>query len=499
MPDPATDGAPLQLGRYSIGRKLGAGGVGVVYRATDPSLDREVAIKLLKTAGSGTQAQVRLVREARALAQLSHPNVVQLFDVGTYDESAGFGGDGVFIVMELIDGVTLREFIAGHQPKWRRVVSLLLAAGRGLEIAHAANLIHRDFKPGNVLVDRDGRVRVLDFGLARAAGEHLPTRPAGPPDQADSVDLEENLTATGVLVGTPAYMPPEQLDGETIDGSADQFAFCVTLWEMLFGTRPFVARTVPNLSMLIRRGPPVAPDGSRVPPAVVAVLQRGLAHEPAERYPSISELLVDLEHAARRRRWTLPTLAGGLAAAIITTAAVLPGRQGVDPSEPGAPEQLDPVLVRDRSSFEARLAAAALGNGLGLEVAARAHLVALLEEARESTDPARIAAAATALSRKRLVQREYEDAERLASEALDLATQSARDDTAFDALMVLGGATWGRARIDAAKRHARQAESLLALLDNDVRRNGTAPRAAGPARGLGGGRGHRVHARARSH
>ncbi|MBA3462537.1 MAG: serine/threonine protein kinase, partial [Deltaproteobacteria bacterium] len=220
-----------RVGRYLILSTLGTGGMGVVFSAYDPQLDRKVALKLLR---SGLQlatkdAQKRLRREAQAIAQLSHPNVVGVYDVGTD------GGD-LYIAMELVEGETLGQWLRSYPRTWREIIDVFLQAAKGLVAAHGVGLLHRDFKPDNVLVGGDGRVRVTDFGLARsllvldeesARGQTTPHLPAA---------LSSSLTATGTVLGTPRYMPPEQLTGPDIDARADQFSFCVALYEALYGT-----------------------------------------------------------------------------------------------------------------------------------------------------------------------------------------------------------------------------------------------------------------------
>ncbi|MDQ3297575.1 MAG: protein kinase, partial [Myxococcota bacterium] len=191
-----------QLGRYSVLASLGAGGMGVVYAAYDPELDRKIAVKVLRHARAGDQ----LRDEARAIAKLAHPNVVAVHDVGRAD------GD-VFIAMEHVDGVTVRDWLRTPH-RVPEILHVFEQAGAGLAAAHRAGLVHRDVKPSNIMIGNDGRVRVLDFGLALA-------------------DLEP-----GTIVGTPAYMAPEQQRGEAVDPRADQYAFCVALWEAVAGRRP---------------------------------------------------------------------------------------------------------------------------------------------------------------------------------------------------------------------------------------------------------------------
>src|SRR5579859_2846002 len=243
--EPANDAQEIargtQLGRYVIVDKIGAGGMGVVYAAYDPQLDRKVALKLLRldwSAGhSGEEARARLLREAQVMARLQSPQVITVHDVGVWE-----GRD--FIAMELIDGSTLGRWLADDQPPLADVLDALVDAGRGLHAAHAAGLVHRDFKPENVLVGKSGRVGVTDFGLARVEGT---PQPAAAAQATDGVE-----TRTGAIMGTPAYMAPEQLEGATADARSDQFSFCVTAFEAVYGQRPFAAKNLLQLIEEIR-------------------------------------------------------------------------------------------------------------------------------------------------------------------------------------------------------------------------------------------------------
>ena len=306
------------LGRYLVLDKLGAGGMGVVYAAYDPELDRKVALKLLlaghESGSQPTEGRVRLLREAQAMAKLSHPNVIAVHDVGTF-------GEQVFVAMEFVDGQTLRSWSAERPRSWRESMAVLTRAGRGLAAAHAVGLVHRDFKPDNVMIDREaegahthGRVRVMDFGLARpSAGftETLGTDPSLSTTGALSIEL----TQRGAMIGTPAYMAPEQIRGEISDARVDQFAFCVTLWEALFGQRPFRADSLPALVQRVLAGELTpAPKGSRVPMWVRKVVLRGLEIDPDRRYADMPELLAALarDPARARRRWAVATSLGAL-------------------------------------------------------------------------------------------------------------------------------------------------------------------------------------------
>jgi tetratricopeptide (TPR) repeat protein len=308
------------VGRYVLLDKIGEGGMGVVYSAFDPELDRKVAIKVLQgkqTAGSSGGDQAWLLREAQALARLAHPNVVAVHDVGTLP------GDQVFVAMELVDGVTMRKWLRESARTWREVVPVMLAAGEGLAAAHGVGLVHRDFKPENVLVGKDGRVRVMDFGLARlGAGDHDPA-PA-PARGSGSSALSAELTMAGHVVGTPAYMAPEIYEQYPADARTDQFAFGVTLFEGLFHTRPFEREDLlPSRSAPPR---PKLPADARVPSRLQRVALRALAIDPAERFASMKDLLAELaiDPTARRRRALIAsgaTLAiGGAIAATVALA-----------------------------------------------------------------------------------------------------------------------------------------------------------------------------------
>jgi predicted Ser/Thr protein kinase len=237
------------IGRYVVLGKLGSGAMGMVLAAHDPELDRKVALKLLLPhhGRRADLAQRRLLAEAQALARLSDPHVVAVHDVGTHE-------DRVFVAMELVDGQTLQKWLATGPRAWPRVLEVMLAAGRGLAAAHARGLVHRDFKPANVMLGSDGRVRVMDFGLALAQEEL-----SSDDDVADEISrprraLGQPITQHGALLGTPGYMAPEQLGGQRGGPAADQFSFCVSLWEALYGRRPFVAESLPELFSRVREG-----------------------------------------------------------------------------------------------------------------------------------------------------------------------------------------------------------------------------------------------------
>jgi serine/threonine protein kinase len=319
--------AGSQLGKYRLERVLGAGGMGIVWAATDPDLERAVAIKLLRVAeGSDTQ-RTRLLREARAMARLKHPNVLTVYEVGT-----AAGTD--YIAMELVEGGSLAEWLRTTRSQ-SEILGALVAAGRGLAAAHEAGIIHRDFKPENVLRDARGHVFVTDFGLAfgqveEAGPELVPLTgvAVGSGRPVDSV-LDSPLTQTGVLIGTPAYMAPEQYEGK-VSAKSDQFSFCVTAWEALTGQRPFTGKSLAELRAAAGQGA----GTSSLPPRLHQVIARGLSRDPDARWPDMPALLRALEAPApRRRMWIPAAIAAVVAAGGIATFALRGGH--ADDCEPG--------------------------------------------------------------------------------------------------------------------------------------------------------------------
>jgi serine/threonine protein kinase/tetratricopeptide (TPR) repeat protein len=316
----AAAGSQLAFSRYPLIRRLGRGGAGEVFLAYDPRLDRKVAIKILTASGLvgniDSLGKTRLLREAQAMARSPHPNVVSVYDVDTYQNDSG--ESGVFIVMEYVEGPNLAEWYAKKKWRWRRVLRMLLAAGRGLAAAHEVGVVHRDFKPANVLVGADGRVRVLDFGLARGTANMAPSltdgeRPLVEPDPEEDFDrspLDVTLTMAGRVLGTPAYMAPEQHRGALADERADQFAFCATLWEGLYGERPFKAKTFAALEEEKRTQTPVPVEGVRVPAWIREALVRGMSAHADDRWPSMQALLAALRRGTVRRRRSGGALAG---------------------------------------------------------------------------------------------------------------------------------------------------------------------------------------------
>ncbi len=290
---------PVKIGRYTVVRPIGAGGMGMVYAAYDDELNRKIAVKLLRS-GSSEHDRARLFREAQAMAKLSHPNVLTVHEVGTFE-------DQVYVAMEFVRGQNLRDWLREAPRPWRTIIDRFVLAGRGLAAAHAVGLVHRDFKPANVLVGDDGQIMVSDFGLVRSAGDgsnELSQRPQMSPLQ---MPLSTSLTMTGMIMGTPAYMSPEQHLGQASDARSDQFSFCVALYEALYGVLPFAGETLLELAQTVTTGQlRDPPRDSKVPVWVWRLLLRGLATTPAERWPTIDELLDELsrdpERAARLRR-----------------------------------------------------------------------------------------------------------------------------------------------------------------------------------------------------
>jgi len=296
-PGDSNPGQGAKVGRFEVLERVGSGGMGVVYRAYDPELHREVALKLLKAGRSVGKAAVkrrkRLLREARAMAQLSHPNVIPVYDVGEY-------GDGLYVAMEFVLGLDARAWLKAENPPWRRTLGVFRAAGRGLAAAHTAGLVHRDFKPANVLVGDDGRVRVLDFGLARAMvdgpeslqeGEEEPL----PHDAELERNWSETLTADGTILGTPIYMAPEQYAGKVADARSDQYSYCLALYEALYRRLPFRGKSVKEQARAKYKGEVrETPRSTQVPRRLYEVLRRGLSPRPDDRFPSMPDLLREL-------------------------------------------------------------------------------------------------------------------------------------------------------------------------------------------------------------
>ena len=378
---PATrSGRPLEPGdrvsRYLVLERVGAGGMGLVYAAYDPELDRKVALKLVHPSARGTASestgQRRLLREAQAMAKVSHVNVLPVHDAGEVDA-------GVFLAMEFVEGETLAQWLAEAPRSWSEVLEVFVAAGRGLEAAHASGLIHRDFKPENVMIGDDGRVRVMDFGLARAhdddprAATHvfhdlelrtgededllavddatrsdesvtrgedeeapLPPPPDFDDDATPRLDdatprLGDSLTRTGAVLGTPAYMSPEQHLGKSLDARSDQFSFAVALYEGLTGERPFRGDNPRQVAVAVVHGDRRPKNAAEVPSRIHAALDRALSVDPGARWPSMTAFLeaLSFDPSQARRRWL--TGAGVLAGAAALGLGLLQHEPTPDP------------------------------------------------------------------------------------------------------------------------------------------------------------------------
>jgi serine/threonine protein kinase/tetratricopeptide (TPR) repeat protein len=342
--------------RYVVLDRVGGGGMGVVYAAYDPELDRRIALKLLRPDDAGSthasEGRARLMREAKATARLQHPNVVAVYDIGPFE-------DQVFMAMEYVIGSTLADWMGGTARPWREVLDVFAPAGQALAAAHAAGMVHRDFKPDNVIVGRDGRVRVLDFGLARAA-KGDPERPSREDLGASPTEvmriggdaLASPLTQAGALLGTPRYMSPEQWARRATDERSDEFSFCVALYEALYGAHPFGGESVSDLGARVLMGElRHRPSDPAVPGWIHDAVLRGLCADPQERFPSMQELLRALSppvtrrqseapHDDRRRRWErrAPWLVAGFVMVVGVVGAALEARQrasvcAFDPNE----------------------------------------------------------------------------------------------------------------------------------------------------------------------
>ncbi|MFV8755040.1 tetratricopeptide repeat protein [Nannocystaceae bacterium ST9] len=356
------EAVPARLGHYVLLHELGKGGMGIVHAAYDEALDRKVALKLLRARDSG-EAQQRLVREARALARLSHPNVVQVYEIIEADDRA-------VLVMEYVDGVTLREWLKSRPRSIAEVLAVFLAAGRGLAAAHAANLVHRDFKPENVMIRRDDRVLVMDFGLARGelGSTHEPrSEPSTPSPEADvALTISEGWTVPGSLLGTPHYMAPEQFRGDPADASSDQFGFCVALWEALFGERPFQADNLVALSLAVVEGRLSEPTRGDVPAWLRRVIERGLARDPGMRWPSMLDLLAALQaDPTRRRRAALFGTLTGLTAVLVLGAAHVERERERDEAIAECERESQAIEADWNAEIEAALATSFAATGVG--------------------------------------------------------------------------------------------------------------------------------------
>lgn len=310
---------PVRIGRYRVLERLGVGSMGTVYGAMDDELGRKVALKLVHNhlLDDPSVGHARLLREARGLARLAHPNVVTVYEVGAH---AG----GIFLAMEYIEGSTLGAWLSSTTRSTAAILGVMIAAGRGLAAAHAAGLVHRDIKPDNIIVDRRGRVRVVDFGLVRAVA----------PGHGRGLTP---LTGAEVILGTPAYMSPEQICGDVPTAASDQYSFCMVLYEALFGERPIDSQLGSARAGASATGRSYR--SGRIPGELGRVLRRGLERRPEARYPTMAALLAELaelaglaEHAGRGRSSAVPlsigretlirVLIGGLGLALALLVAI---------------------------------------------------------------------------------------------------------------------------------------------------------------------------------
>ncbi len=335
---------PAYIGRFQVIRRLGSGGMGVVYAAWDEALNRKVALKVLRTRTGLSKRDTgrkRLQREAQAMAKLSHPNVVAIYDVGVLDEQ-------IFLAMEFVKGVTLTRWLRAERRPWREVLAVFVQAGRGLAAAHRAGIIHRDFKPDNVLIDGDNRVRVVDFGLARAdGGSGLFPRPdtyEAIPQKPSNSMLDMRITRTGGMTGTPAYMAPEQYLGQPTDARTDQFSFCVALFEGLYGVRPFIGERVAVVREAVLAGRiQDVPKDSDVPAWLLRILVRGLSVRPAERWRAMDDLLAHMAERPRTsvRRWLL------LGGSIVLTGVAAAAAFALTPEDRRTPPRASALALCD--------------------------------------------------------------------------------------------------------------------------------------------------------
>ncbi|MEE9385520.1 MAG: serine/threonine-protein kinase [Nannocystaceae bacterium] len=286
------DEAGFSIGRFTVQHKLGTGGMGVVYACRDEVLDRDVAVKLLHARCDKTSRR-RIMREAKAMARLSHPNVVTVHEIGESDGAA-------FLVMELVRGSTALSWLRAEKRETNEILDVFLGAGRGLAAAHANGLVHRDFKPENIMIDEDGRALVTDFGLARGEVADPVSEATDPATPTSSTET----TATGIVVGTPAYMAPETFAEGRTDARTDQFSFCAAMWEGLYGQRPFTGGDLAALARAATEHSPLVPRGSAVPRKLREAMERGLMPDPRDRWASMEDLLDSLStRRAWYRRW----------------------------------------------------------------------------------------------------------------------------------------------------------------------------------------------------
>lgn len=430
---------PYRVGRYEIGQLLGVGGMGRVHEAHDPHLDRRVAIKLmpLPSGEHRITQRMRMLREAQALARLTHPHVVEVYDVGVE-------ADVLFIAMELVDGHTLLHWLEGCRVI-DDVLDVLIPAGEGLAAAHADGLVHRDFKPANVLVGSDGRVRLVDFGLARHHAPSGRTCSIDPHRTLDDEDLHEShdllgvaLTEHGAVLGTPAYMAPECCRDGHAEPASDQFAFCVTLFEAVMGARPFHGSTPAELRDAKRREEIIVPAGIRLPARLSAAIRRGLRADPSARWPSMNALLGELRRvrARRRRRRRGAAMTAGLLVSLGLLGAAAPG---VPTSEvPACPDASPTVDAAPSPELDGALRGVEDAIRRGRYVAGQERLDALAPAVESLGDPRLLADLTSVKGRLLLRQGHDHRAEALLTEAYFMAREAEADAVALRAMIDLG-------------------------------------------------------------
>ena len=327
-----------RVGRFTLIREIGSGGMGSVFVAYDEQLDRRVALKILSHAPAGIhKKRARTLREARAAARVSHPNIIAVYEVGEVEGN-------IYIAMEYVEGSTLLQWQTQNNRSWSEIVAMYLQAGEALLAAHEAGVVHRDFKPDNVLVGLDERPRVVDFGLAHVdlSDDSMETEPSPelPAPPANALPASPRLTLPGMIAGTPGYMSPEQHQGGSVGSSSDQWSFCAALFEALYGYLPFSGKTLHSQAEHVVGTPRPRPADTKVPDEIHRALLRGLATRPEQRFPSMAELLAILAQEQRgdlaaggllRQRFTRALLA--MAGAVLLFILLRQGPHGVRPGD----------------------------------------------------------------------------------------------------------------------------------------------------------------------
>lgn len=310
------------VGRYVVLGIIGAGGMGIVYLAYDPELDRRVALKVLRPEFSHLDTVgPSLLQEAKSMARLSDPNVCTVYEVGQSDKA-------VFIAMEYVDGETMSDWLEAEPRTWRDVIDVMVQAGRGLEAAHRNGIVHRDFKPDNIMIDSQGRVRVMDFGVSERAVRKPGTRP----DLQDD-DIPRRDSFSSLIVGTPGYMAPEQLNAQPVDQRCDQFSYCATLFKTLYGELPYQGNTLRELREAFQNGDLTEPENHHgVPHWLRQIILRGLSIDPDKRFSSVGALVKRMLQVPRQRRnIAIGVLSALILLTVVATTVLLAGRQATTP------------------------------------------------------------------------------------------------------------------------------------------------------------------------